>query len=103
MLTHSVRLISVFIGSRMIAYQGQRRCDNVDVPGQVHSEYPANVQVLGAGILHRILRSISEARDVDDLIARNLLPLPLRVNFRGEHYRRVRAQDMASWVYGAGR
>ena len=69
MLTHSVRLISVFIGSRMTAHQGQRRCDSVDVPGQVHSEYPASDQVLGAAILHRILRSIAEARHVEDLTA----------------------------------
>ena len=69
MLTHSVRLISVFIGSRMTAHQGQRLCDSVDVPGQVHSEYPANDQVLGVGILHPILRSIAEARHLEDLTA----------------------------------
>ena len=70
MLTHSARLISVFISSRMTVYQGQRRCDNVDVLGRVHSEYPANFKVLGAAGLHCILRSMAEERDVDDFIAR---------------------------------
>lgn len=54
----------------MTVYQGQRRCDNVDVLGRVHSEYPANFKVLGAAGLHCILRSMAEERDVDDFIAR---------------------------------